>query len=582
LGDIAGMRAILACLIPEEGQEDQRGFEWYYLNRLCQDEIDEHRVFAKEHGKVYHICFSPNGRILASAGQNGVLTLWDIANGGILRTWQAHQGDANCASFSPDGKMLVSAGDDAKVRLWDVACECEPVILSGGSKEVVCAEFSPDGKLVAAGDNAGKLRVWDVESGDLRGEVEAHKDRIEALAYSADGQRVWTASKDGCCAAWQLEPREASAGFCVTGPLTSIACSRNGKLVAAGSLLGAVWLRHPIGVEEGRLRLADEPIQTVAFSPDDTMLACAGNSGTVFLWDVRVRVLCSRFQRHTGRIWSVAFSPDGNTLASAGADGIIRLWRVDAQRGSTRIEESAGYVVALAFDREGLVIGCVDPARDKATIRSLPGGERIDSPKACKCVAIAPDGQTCAFASNTTAGLGLRLLDRATGRDKQVVYSAYCRGMMFSPDSRWFAINTPESLEGTWMVIRNEPPYRFDRRWIQGKVMTFGPAGQRIAVEQLDGLVVRSWAPGSEDGFLLANVYAEGIAFSPDGNTLAAWHDSTASLYDLQAKRERFQLCGHRAKITSLRGRLKRGQTPCPCIDSAVEKGQNWYQAQGV
>ena len=73
----------------------------------------------------------------------------------------------------------------------------------------------------------------------------------------------------------------------------------------------------------------DGEINSVAFSPDGTILAAGGSDGTVRLWDVATRrQIGAPLNGHGGEVYSVAFSPDGTILASGSADGTVRLWDV--------------------------------------------------------------------------------------------------------------------------------------------------------------------------------------------------------------------------------------------------------------
>jgi tRNA A-37 threonylcarbamoyl transferase component Bud32 len=150
--NIGRMERLLADHIPKPGQEDFRGFEWYYLWRLSHRDL-----FTWRHAdEVYSGAFSPDGRKLATSGGGGhSAKLWDVATGRELATLRGHTSEIRSVAFSPDGKRLASAGADRTVRLWDAATGRELATLSGHTNVALSVAFAPDGKSAGVAHSQG-------------------------------------------------------------------------------------------------------------------------------------------------------------------------------------------------------------------------------------------------------------------------------------------------------------------------------------------------------------------------------------------------------------------------------------------
>jgi WD40 repeat protein len=141
---------------------------------------------------VYTVAFSPDGRILASGGEDQTVILWDLADPSqpvqLGQPLTGHTNRVNSVAFSPDGQTLASASADQTIILWDLADPANPIQLgqplTGHTMTVRGVAFSPDGQTMASASGDQSVIVWDVS-------LEAWKARACRIANRNLTQREW-------------------------------------------------------------------------------------------------------------------------------------------------------------------------------------------------------------------------------------------------------------------------------------------------------------------------------------------------------------------------------------------------------
>ena len=164
----------------------------------------------------------------------------------------------------------------------------------------------------------------------------------------------------------EISPYEIATLRAHSEQINSVAFSPDGTLLASGSgawvslpedttiKLWDVMTREPIGTLEGHTG----PVQSVAFSPDGLLLASGAGwrDSAVKLWDVMTRELVATLEGHTASVRSVAFSPDGALLASGSGDRTVRLWDVGSRKEIATLEGHAAQINSVAFSPDGTLL----------------------------------------------------------------------------------------------------------------------------------------------------------------------------------------------------------------------------------
>jgi len=129
--------------------------------------------------------------------------LWD-ADSGDCEMLESHVGALVSVAFSPDGKILASGGEGGMVVLWDVKRKRTLRVLRDDGVPVYSLAFSADGKLLFVGDAEGTLEVYSVEKGARVTELRGHLGPIYGIAVHPEGDLLVTASADGTALVWDV------------------------------------------------------------------------------------------------------------------------------------------------------------------------------------------------------------------------------------------------------------------------------------------------------------------------------------------------------------------------------------------
>jgi hypothetical protein len=386
-------REILADCRPE-----LRNWEWGRLWHLCSQSMSALQAPTP----LEALALSPDGRLVATGGWDGVARLWDHATGRLVREF-VHQGlYIHAVAISPDGRWLATGGDDpsGQVQLWRIDTGELIAKLTGHDDEVLSVAFSHDGRKLLSTGYDNTARLWDVATHQTDRVFAGHTWWVWQGVFAPDDRTITTAGQDGIVYVWDVatgERRPAFAGH--AGPVYAVAFVDGGsRIVSAGydrrllawspadlkpyafqNLERQGTVKPPQSFHE--LGTHASSVRTLVPSADGALLLSGGQDNVVKLWDLAAGAVRQSFRGHGGWVRGLAFGVDGKTLVSAGLDKSVRTWSLAgyAELRSIQGLELAGHgdaVLAAEFSPDQSQIVTASRDRTARTWDAVTGAAR--------------------------------------------------------------------------------------------------------------------------------------------------------------------------------------------------------------
>ena len=507
--------------------------------------------------------FSSDGQRLASSGSDGIIQLWNPAQGMLLKTSaKLHDDEITSLAFSPDGKRLVSASESGEMKACDAITLDNVITFNKGHKQKISSlQFSIDVKRLVSTSLDNSLFVWDPDTLEVALTFLRSTNGIAGSSFSPDGTRLATAGMDETLQVFNVvtgEPQLMKGRHALR--TTQIIFSPDGQRVASASLDGTIKIwetRH--GNELQTLQGHTKAVMSISFSPDGQRLVSASSDWTVKVWDLAGGQELQPFTAPIAPVACLAFCPDNKQRLAAGTwNGAVHIWNGLDSKAALSIKAHAKEVLSVAFNANGTRVASAGQdgkikVWDAASGKELPVNIKGHA-GAATSVAFSRDGRQIASAGHDKA---VRLWDAQTGAEVALDVKndgTEITSVAFSVDGQRLAWADHNGAMKVWNIRDKIAVFAKTEHSSGITSVAFSPVGDYLASAGQDGRVILWDAQG--DLVLSLKGHAGGVmnlSFSSDGNRLAsASKDGTVRLWDARTGQAIKTFLGHGDLVTSV------------------------------
>jgi WD40 repeat protein/energy-coupling factor transporter ATP-binding protein EcfA2 len=313
--------------------------------------------------QAYQFNRSYNGPAHQADIYSGLYAAFKALNRPGFNILEGHDGDVKALTFVPNSSIVYSTGTDGKLIKWDLndSSNRGQVLLQNPNLSNTALAISPDGKWLACGTDGAGIQLFNLAYMGFNPTpivLIGHSGKIRSLIFAPDNQTLYSSgTNDNSIIKWDISSQANKQTISNAGRITKMDISTDGSTIAAGTLDGEILIFYTTQDYFKKVIRSDKsnPISCIAQSKNGKLLATGDKQGNISIWSVDSGKLIATLRGHLAKtiVSDVQFSPDNQLLGSVGTDGTVRLWDLsDFSNPPVVLKDHQGYCFSIAFSSD--------------------------------------------------------------------------------------------------------------------------------------------------------------------------------------------------------------------------------------